>query len=379
MNNNKIIIIGGGLAGLTAGIHLLKFGFQVILIEKNEYPKHKVCGEYISNEVQPYLKFLELDLEELCPTKIDRLEFSTTKGKSLHCQLPLGGFGISRYTFDYFLYTKAKDSGCEIIHENVESVNYNDNEFKVVTSNNVILKSDFVIGAYGKRSNLDLNLNRKFIQKRSHWLAIKAHYKGVFDDNLVGLHNFKGGYCGISKVEKSTINVCYLANYDTFKQYKNVEDYQKNVIAINPHLKTFFENATLIFDKPITIGQISFDKKETIQNHILMIGDTAGLIHPLCGNGMAMAIHSAKIVSELIIDYSRNIIKSRKELENKYRKQWNYNFKSRLRYGRAIAFLLQNQKLSEMVINILVIFPFFLTFIIKKTHGKLIVMNKSVI
>ena len=56
MNNRReVLILGGGLAGLTSAIHLLKLGLQVTVIEKNNYPKHKVCGEYISNEVLPYL------------------------------------------------------------------------------------------------------------------------------------------------------------------------------------------------------------------------------------------------------------------------------------------------------------------------------------
>ena len=53
MRNQKIVIIGGGLAGLTAGIHLSKIGLSVQIFEKNDFPKHKVCGEYISNEVLP--------------------------------------------------------------------------------------------------------------------------------------------------------------------------------------------------------------------------------------------------------------------------------------------------------------------------------------
>ncbi|MFQ3174733.1 MAG: flavin-dependent dehydrogenase, partial [Flavobacterium sp.] len=65
--NASVIIIGGGLAGLTAAIHLSKIGVSVILIEKNEFPKHKVCGEYISNEVLPYFNWLDLKISELQP------------------------------------------------------------------------------------------------------------------------------------------------------------------------------------------------------------------------------------------------------------------------------------------------------------------------
>jgi flavin-dependent dehydrogenase len=340
------------------------------LIEKNEYPKHKVCGEYVSNEVLPYFKWLGLDISSLKPSIISKMEFSTAKGKIISGDLPLGGFGISRYKLDNYLYQKAVENGCHVIHATTTDIQFIDDEFLISTSNNLKLKSRIVIGAFGKRSNIDQKLNRDFIQKKSPWLAVKAHYSGDFPNDLVGLHNFKGGYCGVSKVENNKINICYLADYETFKPYKNIEEFQTIVVRENPHLKVIFENCTLLFDKPLTISQISFEKKSAVENHILMIGDTAGLIHPLCGNGMAMAIHGAKIVSELIMEFLDNKITSRKELEAKYRQEWKKNFKNRLRTGRFLAKILRKEKLASFGMQLLVIFPFLLPLIIKKTHGK---------
>ena len=79
--NPDVIIIGGGLAGLTTAIHLSKYGLKVTLIERNKYPKHKVCGEYISNEVLPYLEWLGLKIQDLKPSIISKMEFSTLTGK----------------------------------------------------------------------------------------------------------------------------------------------------------------------------------------------------------------------------------------------------------------------------------------------------------
>ena len=375
MKSKEILIIGGGLAGLTAAIHLSKIGIQVILIEKNEYPKHKVCGEYISNEVLPYLNYLDLNISDLHPTNIKNLEFSTVSGKIIQSTLPLGGFGISRYTLDEYLYKKAIANGCKIIQDTVESIVFNNEEFTVTTSDKTIFKSEIVIGAFGKRSNIDQKLNRNFIQKKSHWLAVKAHYSGDFPNDVVGLHNFKGGYCGVSKVENNSINICYLADYETFKKHKNINDYQEQVVTQNPYLKAIFSKSKSLFENPLTISQISFDKKQTVENHILMIGDTAGLIHPLCGNGMAMAIHSAKIVSELIGQYYNDEIKTRSELENRYIHEWDLNFKDRLRMGRLLSNVLQKQKLSAVLMRILTVFPFLLSIIVKKTHGKPITLN----
>jgi menaquinone-9 beta-reductase len=369
-----VIIIGGGLAGLTSSIHLSKFGLQVILIEKNEYPKHKVCGEYVSNEILPYFKSLDLDVLVLKPSTISKIEFSTAKGKMISGDLPLGGFGISRYSLDNHLFEKAIENGCQVIQDTVSDIQFIEDKFYVFTSNNVKLESKMAIGAFGKRSNIDQKLNRNFIQKKSPWLAVKAHYSGDFPNDLVGLHNFKGGYCGISKVENNIMNICYLVDYKSFKRYKNIEEFQSRVLYKNPHLKTIFENCVLLFDKPLTISQISFERKKTVENHILMIGDTAGLIHPLCGNGMAMAIHSAKIVSELIVEYF-NDKSSRKELEDKYTREWNSNFKSRLKMGRFLSKILQMEKLTTFLMQLLAIFPFLLTKIIKKTHGKPIILK----
>nr|MBP6758446.1 FAD-dependent oxidoreductase [Flavobacterium sp.] len=76
--NPDVVIIGGGLAGLTSAIHLSKFGLRVVLIEKNEFPKHKVCGEYISNEVLPYFQKLGIAISDLKLSSITKMEFYTS-------------------------------------------------------------------------------------------------------------------------------------------------------------------------------------------------------------------------------------------------------------------------------------------------------------
>ena len=132
----------------------------------------------------------------------------------------------------------------------------------------------------------------------------------------------------------------------------------------------------MVFEKPLTISQISFDEKQVVENHILMIGDTTGLIHPLCGNGMAMAIHSAKMISELVDRYLKSEIKNRLDLEKLYTKEWNYNFKNRLKMGRMLSSILQKTILCGIVMWFLVHFRSLLPMIIKKTHGKPIVLNR---
>ncbi|KIA90571.1 NAD(P)/FAD-dependent oxidoreductase [Kaistella jeonii] len=373
--DNEVLIIGGGLAGLTSAIHLTKMGCKVIVIEKNSYPKHKVCGEYISNEILPYFNWLNINIEELKPTHISNLQFSSESGRIIETKLPLGGFGISRYILDYALYKKALSQNCEILEDQVNEVIFKDDIFEVQLASGKTLTSKVVLGGFGKRSNLDLKMKRNFLQKKSPWLAVKSHFEGEFADDVVGLHNFKGGYCGVSKVENNLLNICYLTNFKSFKKYKNIEEFQEKVVSKNPHLKNILENSQPVFEKPLTISQICFEKKENVENHILMVGDTAGLIHPLCGNGMAMAIHSAKLASEQTIDFLSHKI-SRTEMENNYSLNWNKNFKQRLWYGRLLGSTFEHSKLSEILTTLITYVPFLLPLVIKKTHGKEITINQ---
>jgi flavin-dependent dehydrogenase len=366
--NPDVLIIGGGLAGLAGALHLSKQGLSVTLIEKTAYPKHKVCGEYISNEILPYLDWLGVDVSQLHPAAIKAFEFSSVSGGVLSARLPLGGFGVSRYALDHYMYEIAQAGGCTIIEGAVTDVTFHDDEFSVIASDRKY-KSKIVLGAFGKRSAIDQLMARDFIKKRSPWLAVKAHYSGLFPDDLVALHNFEGGYCGVSRVEGDAINICYLADYDTFKQYKNIAHYQAAVLYKNKHLKNIFENSTMLFDKPLTISQVSFEKKEPVENHVLMMGDTAGLIHPLCGNGMAMAIHSAKIASELVISYHAGKL-NRVQMESGYRSAWDKTFSSRLNTGRMLGRALENKFATRQLLGILNLFPSLLPHIIKRTHGK---------
>jgi menaquinone-9 beta-reductase len=376
MNNipdDNIIIAGGGLAGLTCALHLLKKGVKVTLIEKNTYPHHKVCGEYVSNEVLPYLQWLDADPVLLKPSSIKKLSVSSNTGKTTGCNLPLGGFGLSRFEFDHFLYQKALQRGCNIIADRVNNIIFRNNRFEVGTDQHGILESPILVGAYGKRSAIDQKLSRSFISKKSPWLAVKAHYTGDFPDDLVALHNFKGGYCGVSKVENNRVNICYLADYKSFKAHKNILDFQQNVLYKNPHLQRIFKNSTMLFEQPLTISQVSFARKQAVNDHVLMIGDTAGLIHPLCGNGMAMAIHSAKICAELSIAHLNGNIGTRDLLEKEYVRIWNSSFKNRLLTGRLLSELVRKDKLFKPMQQLLVNFPSILPLIVNMTHGKPIV------
>ncbi|GAB3785750.1 hypothetical protein GCM10028818_47920 [Spirosoma horti] len=373
-----VLIIGGGLAGLTAAIHLAKSDLRVIVLEKHAYPQHKVCGEYVSNEVLPYLQHLGIEIGELSPARINRFLLSTVNGKTIESRLPLGGFGISRYALDHFLATIARRAGVVIEQRaDVTDVVFAKEVFTATTSAKKTYTAPIVIGAYGKRSQLDKQLQRAFFQQESPWLGVKAHYRASLPNDQVALHNFNGGYCGLSQVENGVVNACYLTNYQSFKSFRNIDAFQKEVLAKNPRLREFFAEATPLFDKPLTISQISFSRKEPVENHMLMCGDTAGLIHPLCGNGMAMAIHSAKLASELLIKFFNGQITSRLSLEKQYAAAWSAEFKGRLLTGRIVQSILTSAGITSALLKGLHLAPGLLPLIIKQTHGQPLLIDQQ--
>src|SRR3954470_24430092 len=109
-----VAIIGGGLGGLSLAIQFADENYRVVLFEKENYPFHKVCGEYISFESRDFLQRLGLDLQSLNLPVIKTLQLSDIKGSTYSFDLPLGGFGISRFSLDFSLYKIAQAKGVHV-------------------------------------------------------------------------------------------------------------------------------------------------------------------------------------------------------------------------------------------------------------------------
>jgi flavin-dependent dehydrogenase len=366
---SRVLIAGGGLSGLIAANYLSAAGIEVSVIEKKKYPFHRVCGEYISNETIPFLKAMDLFPYEFNPSAITKFQLTSVNGKSAQLPLDLGGFGISRYSFDNFLYKKAVEKGVGFFLETeVEQILFDHDQFQVKAGEN-LLYGDVVIGSFGKRSRLDVSMKRAFIQKRSPYAGVKYHIRTEQPTDQISLHNFKDGYCGISQVEDQKFTLCYLTHRDNLKKHGNIKSMEEAVMYKNPFLKSLFLNSEFLYERPEVINEISFATKQPVENHVLMAGDAAGMITPLCGNGMALAIHSAKILSELILKFGNGEI-SRGQMESAYEKKWTFLFARRLWAGRQIQQLFGAEWTSDLAVNVMRKAKPLAGFLIRQTHGE---------
>jgi len=366
------IIIGGGLGGLTVAIELARNKFTVLVIEKHTYPFHKVCGEYISNEVRPYLEHIGLDLDKLGASIINRFLLTSIKGTALYSPLKMGGFGISRYTLDYELYKIALNLGVHFeLNASIEETQRINETFFVDTNTGKTFQSRILIGSYGKRAKFDRIIQRPMPKQQTSYLGIKYHISFDFPKDLIALHNFKGGYCGISAIEDDKLCLCYLSATANLKNKSGVKQMEEDILYKNPFLKEIFTKAEFLFKKPEVINEVVFVTKSKVHENIIMVGDSAGLITPLAGNGMSIAIRSGFIAAKLITEFLYENI-NRTELEKLYITNWNTNFRNQLWRGRQLQKLFGKERTSEVAITLLNSLPALMPLVIRSTHGKIL-------
>jgi len=369
-----VIITGGGLAGLALSIQVVRAGYRVALFEKEKYPYHKVCGEYISLESWNFLEELGLPLSDWNLPIIHRLLLSAPNGQSLEHELPLGGFGISRYKIDAALADIARSAGVDV-YESVKVIDmvFEKTRFVVQTSAGTFY-STVACGTFGKRSNLDVRWKRTFTRKRStrlnNYVGVKYHVTGEFPADLIGLHNFKNGYCGVSRIEDDKCCLCYMTTAENLRVSGNsIPEMERKILRQNPHLEQLFSSMKSLFEEPVTISQISFEKRTQVEGHILFIGDAAGMVPPLSGNGMSMALHGSKIAFQCINTFLQGQW-ARYELEQEYSDQWNRQFGRRLWMGRALQRWFGSEWRTNLLLSSLKPFPKLVSFLIRQTHGQ---------
>jgi menaquinone-9 beta-reductase len=370
MNASKtfdIGIIGGGLAGLSLAILQAKAGKYVVLFEKNTYPFHRVCGEYISLESWDFLENLGLKLSQMHLPIIKKLQVTSPSGTSLEAPLDLGGFGISRYKLDFELAQIAKKLGVEVLENTkVKDIKKTSEGFEIHTESE-IYKTKMAFGSFGKRSNLDVDWKRSFIDKNrtslNQYVGVKYHIKTDFPKDKIALHNFSDGYCGISAIENDLYCLCYMTTKANLKKSDNsIKLMEDDILSKNTFLSEIFKNSEKVWNQPEVISQISFEKKEQFERQIPLLGDASGMIAPLCGNGMSMAFHGAFLL--------HNMLESGENLEENYSKKWKENFETRLLVGRTVQRLFGNPLMTDLLVRAMKLTPKLLQVVIRNTHGK---------
>ena len=371
-----VIIIGAGLAGCSTAIQLAQRGHQVLLLEQQRYPTHKLCGEFLSVEVLAVFHALGISaaVQQAGAVPIHRSLVTTATGQSFESSLPGVALGLSRYHLDLILLQRAAAVGVTCQEGTfVTGVTGTLTQGFTVTTAHDRFTARMVIGAYGKRSRLDRALQRPFLKRSAPFVAFKGHYRGVDFPAIVELHAFPGGYCGLSPIEEGQVNICWIAHKDALSSPIQDDSDQHSPVANsvlyqNPRLADRLNTLSSVRGSTHALTQITFTLKEKFHRDIWMLGDTAGMIAPLCGDGMAMALRSSELAVPLAHAFLTGELRAL-TLKERYTRQWNQEFSTRLSLGRLMHYGLINPHLAQMGVAVCQHVPPLGTAIIRATRG----------
>ncbi len=383
MNNydHEVIIIGGGPAGSMAAIYLSGSGFDVCLIEKKIFPRETLCGEFLSHEVAEALrqqnlfdKFLLLN-----PNPIRSFRLILNEGNEFSANLNFSAFGLRRSTFDNFLLNCAKERGVKVLQPcEADEIVYSDDCFEIKFKNRKeqkeTLHSKYVLAAYGKQNVLDKDLKRNFAYKKSHLNGVKFHVDKSnfrnFSCEEIRIYSGEGIYCGLNAVDNNTITVCFLEqrNDSTISSREHLINFITNTKSFQ---NIFYDDYEELFrNLPVMgTGNIYFGKKGLVENGIFMIGDAAGIIAPLAGDGIGIAIQSAKLIAEILSEMKFNFL-TKVEAEKIYYSRWKNIFNNRIITASLIQNIILNKAARGVSGRVLNTFPSLLPLVIKITRER---------
>jgi menaquinone-9 beta-reductase len=320
-----IQVVGGGLAGLTLGIALRKKEIPVKLFEAGNYPRHRVCGEFVSGRGLEILDALGLKQKFLEAGAIEARSsiFFPGNSESPVRQLPSPALCLSRFVMDKILADEFQRLGGEL-----QTGTRWQNNFP-----------DGAVRASGRQLHP--------VENGWRWFGLKTHARNVSPAADLEMHVFKNGYVGICRLAGGEVNVCGL-----FRRNGSGAPQQNgfDLLRGNPGTILHERLARAEFDEKsfCSVAGLSLQPQRALEKSEVCIGDALTMIPPVTGNGMSLAFESAQLAVEPLVAFSRGEI-SWAQARQKIARACDESFSRRLRWANWLQRFLLSSSLPNPI------------------------------
>lgn len=344
-----VAIVGAGPGGSTLATLLAMRGVAVALIDRDTFPRDKLCGEFLSYDALPIVEALGVDLGDA--PSIDRCRV-VSRHRTYEFSFPAAARGISRMKFDELLFRRAVAAGAMPVTRTVASL--------------AEVDARVIVGAWGRWGRFDQQLGRAFVRDHTHRnFGFKRHYRGHHEPGVIELYSFARGYLGVNDVEDGITNICGLVHADRLAGHKGKWDaFIETIRAEESRLDALYGSFEPAQEHFLSSEPVIFRSRSAVEGGIFMIGDASGVIDPLTGNGMAMAIQSAVVAAPYIIRALTD-----RSAEDQYREEHRRMFDKRIGWSRRVAALLSRPAMLDQALRIART-PAFGAFLLQHTRAR---------
>jgi flavin-dependent dehydrogenase len=325
----KIAVVGGGPGGSASAAFLARAEHAVTLFERYATPRGRVCGEFVSAEAGPVLAELGVEVRGW---PVRRARVFGRSGRALEAPLPAeGSFGLERAELDPALRVAAARAGAEVRLREVGRLSARDVDGEAF---------DVVVDATGRAP-----LSRC----RGAPLAgfgYRAAFEGPVPDDAVELHLFPGGYAGLAGLAPGRANLCMLAPRDLARRHGgDLDAVLAEVFAASPSLRARLAASR----RASPWASTGFPRTRfagCYASGLLYVGDAAGTVAPLGGEGIAMALGGARLLAETLPAGPAA-----------YERAWKRAFEGRMRWCRALSALAVRPAVASAALAVLARLP----------------------
>ncbi len=298
------LVVGGGVAGAAVATMLARGGARVTLIEQYREPRHKVCGEFLSTEACGSLLSMGLDVRALGAVEVRHLRLAGS-GRCAGHDLPFVAQSLTRRVLDEAMLGMAEESGVAVQRgERVEGLERDGEVWRARMSGGRVMEAKDVFLASGKH---DVRGHARPEGPKGGLIAFKQYFsvserQRAELSGAIELILFRGGYAGLQMVEGGCANLCLLVDA---RRYREVGGSWAALMcalgAESEHLRERLEGAEAMLERPLSLSRIPYGylRREMVEPGLWCMGDQTAVIPSFSGDGMSIALHTARVAAEV--------------------------------------------------------------------------------